>query len=280
MEDSVKQIVHDAIVKIIHDTASERNIERSVRLHESKIHFIPTRYRVLGGLLQSLNIKFGNFIEELIALVVERDTKVEALPFSGKRIRFSTTEETDALIDRYITSRQLPDSPDKCDDLFEALLKDIVRIETQSSGEKQLITRDIDALFKPSKDQIVYLEIKYNDDHDTGKFVDINRKFIKTYAGLVNLLGITDYTRLKPILYYFNPIKRWGPIYTPSSNIYRGSQLFDEYFETKFSDVDSYLRKLGDDPTIISIFDEIYNAIRHGNSRITSIESKLYNESS
>ena len=48
MEDSVKQIVHDAIVKIIHDTASERNIERSIRLHESKIHFIPTRYRVLG----------------------------------------------------------------------------------------------------------------------------------------------------------------------------------------------------------------------------------------
>jgi hypothetical protein len=224
---------------------------------------------VLGGLLQSLNIKFGNFIEELIALVVERDTKVETLPFSGKRIRFSMTAETDALIDRYITSRQLPDSPDECDDLFEALLKDIVRIETQSPGEKQIITRDIDVLFKSPRDQIVYLEIKYNDDHDTGKFVDINRKFIKTYAGLVNLLGITDHAQLKPILYYFNPIKRWGPIYTPSSNIYRGSQLFDEYFETRFLDVDSYLRNLGDDPNIISIFDKIYSAIRDGKSRIT-----------
>jgi len=144
MDDSVKQIVRDAIVKIIRDTASERNIGRSLRLHEAKIHFVPTKYRVLGGLLQSLNIKFGNFIEKLIALVVERDAK------------------------------------------------------------------DVDALFKSWAGQIVYLEIKYNDDHDTGKFVDINRKFIKTYAGLVNLLGITDAAQLKPVLYYFNPVKRWG----------------------------------------------------------------------
>ena len=264
MDDSVKQIVRDAIVKIIRDTASERNIERSLRLHEAKIHFVPTKYRVLGGLLQSLNIKFGNFIEKLIALVVERDANVEALPSSGKKVRFSMTAETDTLIDRYITSRQLPGSPDKCDDLFETLLKEIVRIEAQRAGEKQLITKDVDALFKSSTGQIVYLEIKYNDDHDTGKFVDINRKFIKTYAGLVNLLGITDAAQLKPVLYYFNPVKRWGPIYTPSSNIYRGSQLFDEYFETKFLDIDSYLRNLGDDPTIISIFDELYKAIRYG----------------
>src|SRR5262245_12230098 len=140
MDDSVKQIVRDAITKLIRDTASERNIERSLRLHESKIHFVPTRYRVLGGLIQSLNIKFGNFIEKLIALVVERDDNVEALPFSGKKVRFSMTAETDTLIDRYITSRQLPGSPDKCDDLFKALLEGIVRVEAYGASEKQVIT--------------------------------------------------------------------------------------------------------------------------------------------
>ena len=50
----------------------------------------------------------------------------------------------------------------------------------------------IDALFQPNEESYVYVEIKYNDDHDTGKFVDINRKFIKTYAGLVNDLGLPD----------------------------------------------------------------------------------------
>lgn len=192
----------------------------------------------MGGLLQSLNIKFGNFIEKLIALIVERDANVEALPASGKKVRFSMMAETDALIDQYITGRQLPSSPDRCDELFESLLEEIIRIENQGSENKQTITKDVDALFKTCSGQIIYLEIKYNDDHDTGKFVDINRKFIKTYAGLVNHLSVTNIMELKSIIYYLNPVKRYGPIYTPSTNIYRGAQLFDEYFETAFSDID------------------------------------------
>jgi hypothetical protein len=264
MDESVKQAVQDSIIKIIKDTASTKSIERSMRVHESKLHFIPAQYRVLGGLLQSLNIKFGNFIEKLIAQVVERDVNVQTLPQSGKKVRFSMTSASDALIDRYITNRQLPDSPDECDDLFAKLLQDIIDLESQDSEAKQTIAKDVDALFRAKTGQIVYLEIKYNDDHDTGKFVDINRKFIKTYAGLVSLLRITSVADIKPILYYFNPTKRWGPIYTPTSNIYRGSQLFDEFFEARFADIDSYLRNLGDDPTIMGIFDDLYETIRHG----------------
>lgn len=266
MDDTVKQAVQEAIVRIIRETASQRAIEKGFRVHETKIHFIPTQYRVFGGLLQSLNIKFGNFIEKLIALIVEEDASVQALPGSGRKIRFSMSAETDALIDRYITQRQLPGSPDRCDDLFQALLEDIIRIERTSSAGKQAITKDVDALFRAPSGKIVYLEIKYNDDHDTGKFVDINRKFIKTYAGLVNLLDITEVDQLRPILYYFNPVKRWGPIYTPSSNVYRGAQLFDEYFHTKFADIDTYLRNLGNDASIVAIFDELYQSIRYGDT--------------
>ncbi|MDM8530114.1 hypothetical protein QUF63_03020, partial [Anaerolineales bacterium HSG25] len=105
-------------------------------------------------------------------------------------------------------------------------------------------------------------------DHDTGKFVDINRKFIKTYAGLINHLKIDDPDQLKPILYYFNPVKRWGPIYVPSKNIYRGSQIFDEYFQIKYSDIDRYLQNLGDDEDIIAIFDDLYKRIRYGENII------------
>lgn len=263
MQEDIKQIVREAIVKIIQDTTSESNVRRAVQLHEMKVHFVPAKYRVLGGLLQSLNIKFGNFIEKLIALVVEKDSNVEALPESGGKVKFSMTARTDSLIDQYITSRQLPGSPDQCDDLFENLLKEIINTERQGDANKQIITKDVDALFKTNQNQIIYLEIKYNDDHDTGKFVDINRKFIKTYAGLINHLGIEDISDIKPILYYLNPIKRWGPIYVPSSHIYRGRQLFDEYFEIRYEDVDEYLRNLSDDESIMAIFDELYQSIRY-----------------
>jgi hypothetical protein len=264
VQEEVRQIVREAIVKIIRDTTSEANIRRATQLHETKIHFVPAKYRVLGGLLQSLNIKFGNFIEKLIALVVEKDNNVEALPESGKRVSFSMTAQTDSFVDQYITRRQLPGSPDRCDELFASLLHEIVEIERRGEGAKQTITKDVDALFRANGKQVVYLEIKYNDDHDTGKFVDINRKFIKTYAGLVNHLEIENTDDIKPILYYLNPVKRWGPIYVPSSHIYRGRQLFDEYFEIRYDDIDEYLRNLSDDESIMAIFDELYQTIRHG----------------
>jgi hypothetical protein len=264
MDSKVKQLVRSAILEIIESTVSEGNIRKSFETHQAKIHFVPIKYRVLGGLLQSLNIKFGNFIEKLLALVVDQDENVEALSASGRKIGLSMTARTDMLIDQYITNRQLPNSPDECDEVFQELLDQIVEIEQSSGESKQIIRKDVDALFETSSGEIVYLEIKYNDDHDTGKFVDINRKFIKTYAGLVNYLETSNPSDIKPILYYFNPVKRWGPIYAPSKNIYRGSQLLDEYFETKFADIDQYLQNLGDDEEIVSIFDDLYNRIRYG----------------
>ncbi len=261
MDEKIRAIVRTAVLTIINDTASPESIKRSIQVHRAKIHFVPAKYRVLGGLLQSLNIKFGNFIEKLIDLVVDTDSRVTALPVSGKKRPFLMTAETDNLIDQYITGRQLPNSPEQCDIPFRQLLEKIAEIELRSNSPKQSITKDIDALFQTQDNMIVYLEIKYNDDHDTGKFVDINRKFLKTYAGLLNYLKPNDIYTLKPILYYFNPVKRWGPIYVPSSNIYRGAQLFDQYFEIKYNDIYEYLKLLENDEEIISIFDAMYHKI-------------------
>lgn len=47
---------------------------------QSKVHFAPIRYRIIGGILQGLNIKFGNFIEQLLRNVVEIDTGVKVMP--------------------------------------------------------------------------------------------------------------------------------------------------------------------------------------------------------
>ena len=254
MTETVEIAVRQAVEELIEATMSSAKIRESFEKHRGKVHFIPAKYRVLGGLLQSLNIKFGNFLEKLLDLVIQNDSNVERHPRSGTRISLRFTAETDAKIDAYITSRQLAGSPDRCDGRFKELLESIVETERETNEEKQAITKDIDALFQPDGDNYVYVEIKYNDDHDTGKFVDINRKFIKTFAGLVNELEIDDMNRLKPILYYFNPTKRYGPIYIPSSNIYRGAKLFEEYFETKYEDVDSLHYPYVDGPLLARCF--------------------------
>ena len=185
MTETIQITVRKAVEHLIKATNSPEKIRESFEKHKEKLHFIPLKYRVLGGLLQSLNIKFGNFLEKLLDLVIKIDSTVEVHPRSGTRFPLRFTAETDAEIDAYITSRQLPESPDTCDQQFKELLESIVATERAKTKEKKAITKDIDALFRSGGDNFVYVEIKYNDDHDTGKFADINRKFIKTFAGLV-----------------------------------------------------------------------------------------------
>ena len=250
---------------MLRSSISDANIRRIAERHQEKIHFVPIRYRVIGGILQGLNIKFGNFIEKLMSNIVEIDEGVEKMPDSGKKIRLYFTDETDALIDSYISGRQLPESPDDCTPLFDNLLESIVAIERNASADdRHGIVKDIDALFRTSEGLTVYAELKYNDDHDTGKFADINRKFIKTWAGLVVRLTITSADDLRPILYYLNPRKRYGPIHIPSRNIMRGPQLFDQFLQTKFDDVDRYLAEIGDDEEVLRIFDELIDKVRNG----------------
>jgi hypothetical protein len=264
MSSQVKQIIRKTVLQMLQDSTSPENIRRIIKKHEEKVHFVPIRYRIIGGILQGLNIKFGNFIEQLLRNIVEIDTRVKVMEDSGKKIRLFFTHQTDALIDSYITERQLPNSPDDCTKVFDALLKEILAIERQATDEqRQGITKDVDGLFQTDDGLIVYTELKYNDDHDTGKFVDINRKFIKTWAGLAVRYQIQSTRELLPILYYFNPRKRYGPIYVPSKNIMRGAQLFERFLHVNYDDVDGYLSEIGDDPEILAIFDRMYNAVRN-----------------
>lgn len=263
MSNQVKQIIRQTVSEMLSDSMSAQNIRRMAEKHAEKVHFVPIRYRIIGGILQGLNIKFGNFIEQLLRNIVEIDKGVQVMPDSGKKIKLFFTPETDALIDSYITERQLPNSPDDCSKVFSSLLNRILDIEQAATDEqRQGITKDVDGVFQTENGLIVYTELKYNDDHDTGKFVDINRKFIKTWAGLAVRYQIQSKDELLPILYYFNATKRYGPIYTPSSNIMRGSQLFDRFLHISYADVDKYMTEIGDDPEILAIFDKMYNTVR------------------
>ncbi len=264
MSNHVKQIIRETVLEMLGSSMSAGNIRRMAKKHTEKIHFVPIRYRIVGAILQGLNIKFGNFIEQLLKNIIESDTGVKVLEDSGKKIKLFFTPETDALIDSYITARQLPNSPDNCSEVFSNLLRRILEIENAATDEqRQGITKDVDGLFQTDDGLIVYTELKYNDDHDTGKFVDINRKFIKTWAGLAVRYHIKSKDELLPILYYFNPRKRYGPIYIPSENVMRGSQLFDRFLHISYDDVDGYLSEIGDDQEILAIFDKMYNTVRN-----------------
>ena len=125
MSKQVKDIIRLTVMQMLDDSMSPANIRKITRKHEKKVHFVPIRYRIMGGVLQGLNIKFGNFIEQLLRNIVEIDANVKVMEDSGKKVKLFFTHQTDALIDSYITDRQLPNSPDDCTGIFDALLEEI-----------------------------------------------------------------------------------------------------------------------------------------------------------
>ena len=269
MEQKIKDFVIIAINDLIKNSASQIQIDKLIVKHKKKLHFIPIRYRVLGGLLQSMNIKFGNFIERLLHTIVEHEDKLKInSPISGsKDVEISFTEKTDNLIDNYITRCQHSpgNSVKEIEGAFKTLIRQIFEVEKNTEQKDIIIKHDIDVLFsQPSTNKQIYIEVKYNDDHDTGKYVDINRKFIKTYIGLCNILKIYDSETFKPILYFLTPKVLKGNIYIPEGfTIYRGRKLFDEFFSIEYDTVDEFMKNIGEDEKIIKIFDDLFNNIRN-----------------
>ena len=257
MNDKIKTLINEAVVRIIEHTSSQAKIEHLQEKHNVKIHFIPKRYRIFGGILQSMNIQFGNFIEALMALLIENDRRYEIISdYSGKKSNsFELSSKNETLIDNYIIRCQTENI--NIDVEFPKLLKQII---SNKDNQTSKFKHDIDLLFKDTQtDKFYYLECKYNDDHDTGKFVDINRKFIKTYAYLAKELNITDSSKLIPILFFFTNKKMKGNIYIPESlNIRRGKNFFEEFLKIKYDDVDHYLLNLSESPDTLNAFKNLY----------------------
>lgn len=265
MNNEIQTLINKAVKNMIEHTSSEDKLKSLYKKHEEKIHFIPKRYRVFGGLLQSMNIQFGNFIEELMRLLIENEGKYQILTkYSGKKSNaFYLSKSNDNIIDEYITNCQIQNIDTTKE--FPKLMDKIVN-NTDTTFFK--FTHDIDLLFQNKQTGIIYyLEMKYNDDHDTGKFVDINRKIIKTYAYLTKELNIKEYNKLVPILFFFTDKRLKGNIYLPENiNIKRGHKFFDEFLTIKYNDVDSYLTNLSESPETIKMFDSLYHSVmNHSN---------------
>lgn len=252
---NLDDILLSSIKKLIKNSTSDKKFKVIINKHKNKLHFIPFEYRVLGGILQSMNIQFGNFIEELMCGLVKNSGYEILTKYSGKKSNnFKISNKIDNLIDTYITNAQTKTNFD--------ILKEFRTLQYQILNDKSIETinlrHDIDLLFKDKNNKIYYLEIKYNDDHDTGKFMDINRKFIKTYAYLVRELN----QDIKPILFYFNNKKMKVNIYLDENlSIYRGKRFFDEFLNFDYEDLKNKLENVSSSKENIEIFNNLYKNI-------------------
>lgn len=270
MEENVlDQVMKKSIEVMISNAGSNPKINKLKKKHEKKIHFIPIKYRVFGGIIQSMNIQFGNFIEEAIhqILLVNKNNKIIE-EYSGKRSnKFCISKKTERLIDQYITDCETHTYSEEEQKVnYDKLLKEIVENEKNQELETINFKHDVDVLFKDIKSGITYyVEVKYNDDHDTGKFIDINRKLLKTYAYLVRELKIYDKDKFKPMLLYFTNKRMKGNIYIPEDEIYRGNRFFNKYTTIKYSDLEDYMLNISENEETIKQFNDMYNKIVNEN---------------
>lgn len=225
--------------------------------HHEKVHFIPIKYRIFGGLLHSMNIQFTNFLEVLMMSLIKDNEQYEIIEkYSGiKNNKFSISNDNEILIDKYITKCQYDNVDINIE--FPKLLNNICN---DMCRDTNVFKHDIDLLFRDKiTNKIYYVECKYNDDHDTGKFMDISRKFIKTYAYLARELNINKPDQLVPVLFYFNNKKLKGNIYIPENkNIKRGKVFFEKFLSIKYEDVDEYIKNISERKDVIDMFDNLY----------------------
>lgn len=245
---------------LAHSTSQDK-IQAIAGKHAVKTHFIPVKYRILGGLLQSMNIQFGNFLEKVIANIVALDPDNEIMTeYSGKSFRkFRYASRSFELIDQYLDAIQAHPrlEQDGIQQGYEQLLSSIIETEdTVREEDKRIVAHDIDLLFRRGGRFLVYAEIKYNDDHDTGKFVDINRKLLKTYVLLINEFRIRNTSNIKPVLLYFNDkLKKINPYLPEHDVIYRGPRFFDEFTSTAYSAIESAFARISESREICHEFD-------------------------
>jgi hypothetical protein len=261
MNEKIEELIFKAVENIISKSSSKQKISHLEKKHAVKIHFIPKRYRIFGGLLQSMNIQFGNFIEELMALLIENEKDYEIIKeYSGKKSNsFFLSRTSENLIDEYVSDCQLS-KEGYCNLEFHKLQK---RILEDNDTKKNSFKHDIDLIFKDKKTgKFYYIEIKYNDDHDTGKFVDINRKFIKTYAYLLNELKIKKLDALVPILFFFNNKKMKGNPYIPEGeHIFRGERFFNDFLSIKYKELNDFMENLSESSKTLEMFEGLYDNI-------------------
>lgn len=261
MNKNITELLDNSVEEMLEKISSDKKYKELIKKHKEKVHFIPFEYRVFNGQLHSLNIQFGNFLESFIEKIIGNEEKFNILEeYSGKKNNnFEISLFNNELIDKYITDCQQGNIGDLKNEF--SILTEQILINNKRSYEMSQFNHDIDVLFQDKTSKIFYyLEVKYQDDHDTGKFVEINRKFIKTYAFLTKELNIEQKEQLVPIIFYFNKTKNIGNIYVPETNhILRGNEFFETFeFDVTYEEIQQLFMNTSKSTGNIEAFNNLY----------------------
>ncbi len=215
---SISKIVREELENLL-SVFSQEFISEQIEKHTGKIHAVSVESRVRGAIHQSLNIKFGSSIESILSRIVGASSHLKLHEFSGKRIVLPVSAKRVNLIDDYVNNRA---GSTKTVNADFSNLKKALKSKARVSGTKRM---DVDLLFQTRSGKMFYVEVKYNDDHDTGKYPDIYRKALKTGISL----QLETKKPVETFVYYFNAGERNLVKYFPNSN-----QLYGKDFFTKF----------------------------------------------
>jgi hypothetical protein len=215
---SISKIVREELENLL-SVFSQEFILEQIDKHRGKVHAVSVESRVRGAIHQSLNIKFGSSLESILSRIVNASSHLKLHEFSGKRIILPVSSKKIRLIDDYVNNRASSIESVNAD--FRKL-RNALKSKTPVSGTKKM---DVDLLFQTRTGKMIYVEVKYNDDHDTGKYPDIYRKALKTGISL----QLETKKPVETYVYYFNAGERNLVKYFPNSN-----QLYGRDFFTRF----------------------------------------------
>ena len=240
----IEKFIIDGVENAVKTSFSTEKIEERYEKHRAKLHFLPVDLRVYQGGIQSLNIKLGDILVKISNRIIDENPNLELHELSGKKIKKINSTETSTEINNFIRLHNNKNTASKQE--FDELITNI-SITEPSSLRPRTQNVDVDLLFtKKDEDKIYFFESKAVDDHDTGKFNDLNRKVFETYGALLNALDSDERSKLVPNLMYFSEAKRYEPIYIPKENQFRGKEFFKKFLDYDVKDLEPILIKAGD----------------------------------
>ena len=233
----IEQRIEELISRSERELLGTRKSSLVFRHTRKRCHFMGPELRILGGYLQSLNIRFGGEIESILEEIVTRLSLRGLTKFSiveeynrQRNLRLEIEKACYERIDAYTRGGLIRHRPNELRSKFIRLLDILFDYQNREEGNFIPGNYDVNLLMRDEERDVFYLvEIKYCDDHDTGKYRNIIRKFLYTFAGLIRELRIRDRNRFIPIIYYFEDglIKYENIFLVEGENVLRGRQFFE-----------------------------------------------------
>jgi hypothetical protein len=256
-EAKVNELIRQALEDTVWSAFSQDAIDRVAKKNSTKVHFIPVGVRVFSGVVQSLNIRYGNFIQALIGNLVEQENSLTLHELSGKKFDFRVSGNVNIEVDNYMAVRKQGSESSLNSDYQDFRRK----WESADKVEKLIkAPNDVDLLFTDKNNQLTYVELKFNDDHDTGKHPDIYRKVLKTGLAIEQLVS----KPVLPCVYYFNAGQRNLVSYLPQAQRFSGSEFFEKYLTVDYSLVANRLKHLSETIEVKSRFQALAESVLFG----------------